>query len=346
MHYLDLDILLNLDKMAGLLSGDPSHQEMLESGSYSSSRDNLVEPDNSSFNWFFTRNEIEENSPSRRDGIDLKKENKFRTSYGTFIQDLGMRLEVPQATIATAIIFCHRFFLHQSHAKNDRWTIAIACMFLAGKVEGTPRSLWNVILISYELRYRKAVQGHNQRILVFKQQRELILLGERVVLSTLGFDLIVHHPYKPLIKAIKNFKVEKKKALLQAAWNFVNDGLRTSLFLQFKSHHIAAGAIFLAAKFVQVELPTDGEVVWWQEFDVTPRQLIGLFFHAMSIFKEKGEVMPVFILSLLLRFLFLLLRFKMERCQKIDMIVTRYFGKAINMKNGYRKSDALSRPLL
>ncbi|ERN07911.1 hypothetical protein AMTR_s00012p00236330 [Amborella trichopoda] len=111
--------------MAGLLSGDPSHQEMLESGSYSSSRDNLVEPDNSSFNWFFTRNEIEENSPSRRDGIDLKKENKFRTSYGTFIQDLGMRLEVPQATIATAIIFCHRFFLHQSHAKNDRWSYSV-----------------------------------------------------------------------------------------------------------------------------------------------------------------------------------------------------------------------------
>lgn len=26
----------------------------------------------------------------------------------------------PQVTIATAIIFCHRFFLRQSHAKNDR----------------------------------------------------------------------------------------------------------------------------------------------------------------------------------------------------------------------------------
>ena len=26
----------------------------------------------------------------------------------------------PQVTIATAIIFCHRFFIHQSHAKNDR----------------------------------------------------------------------------------------------------------------------------------------------------------------------------------------------------------------------------------
>jgi hypothetical protein len=45
--------------------------------------------------------------------------------------------------------------------------------------------------------------------------------------------------------------------------------------LQFKPHHIAAGAIFLAAKFLKVKLPSEGEKVWWQEFDVTPRQLEG-----------------------------------------------------------------------
>ncbi|KAK6932038.1 hypothetical protein RJ641_001662 [Dillenia turbinata] len=35
-------------------------------------------------------------------------------------------------------------------------------------------------------------------------------------------------------------------------------GLRTSLCLQFKPHHIAAGAIFLAAKFLNVKLPSNG----------------------------------------------------------------------------------------
>jgi hypothetical protein len=53
--------------------------------------------------------------------------------------------------------------------------------------------------------------------------------------------------------------------------------LRTSLCLQFKPHHIAAGAIFLAAKFLKVKLPSDGDKVWWQEFGVTPRQLEGWF---------------------------------------------------------------------
>ncbi|XP_052875524.1 cyclin-T1-5-like isoform X2 [Gossypium arboreum] len=198
----------------------------------------------------------------------------------------------PQVTIATAIIFCHRFFIRQSHVKNDRRTIATVCMFLAGKVEETPRPLKDVILVSYEIIHKKdpaAAQRIKQKE-VYEQQKELILIGERVVLATLGFDLNVHHPYKPLVEAIKKFKVAQN-ALAQVAWNFVNDGLRTSLCLQFKPHHIAAGAIFLAAKFLKVKLPSDGEKVWWQEFDVTPRQLEEVSNQMLELY-EQNRVPP------------------------------------------------------
>ncbi|KAL3599251.1 hypothetical protein D5086_007169 [Populus alba] len=261
--------------MAGLLlPGESSHYGSSEGGPSRSSQERPEEGDR----WYFSRKEIEENSPSRRDNIDLKKETYLRKSYCTFLQDLGMRLKVPQVTIATAIIFCHRFFIRQSHANNDRRTVATVCMFLAGKVEETPRPLKDVIVVSYEIMHKKdpaAAQRIKQKE-VYEQQKELILIGERVVLATLGFDFNVHHPYKPLVEAIKKFKVAQN-ALAQVAWNFVNDGLRTSLCLQFKPHHIAAGAIFLAAKFLKVKLPSDGEKVWWQEFDVTPRQLEGWF---------------------------------------------------------------------
>jgi len=36
----------------------------------------------------------------------------------------------PQVTIATAIVFCHRFFLRQSHAKNDR-RVRILLLFVS-----------------------------------------------------------------------------------------------------------------------------------------------------------------------------------------------------------------------
>ncbi|KAK8331109.1 hypothetical protein V6Z12_A10G052700 [Gossypium hirsutum] len=274
--------------MAGMLPGDSSHHSTSDTGPSRNSQEKQEEVGR----WYFSRKEIEENSPSRRDGIDLKKETYLRKSYCTFLQDLGMRLKVPQVTIATAIIFCHRFFIRQSHAKNDRRTIATVCMFLAGKVEETPRPLKDVILVSYEIIHKKdpaAAQRIKQKE-VYEQQKELILLGERVVLATLGFDLNVHHPYKPLVEAIKKFKVAQN-ALAQVAWNFVNDGLRTSLCLQFKPHHIAAGAIFLAAKFLKVKLPSDGEKVWWQEFDVTPRQLEEVSNQMLELY-EQNRVPP------------------------------------------------------
>lgn len=58
---------------------------------------------------------------------------------------------------------------------------------------------------------------------VIEEQKELVLAGERLVLTTLGFDLNIHHPYKPLVAAIKKFKVAQN-TLAQVAWNFVNDG--------------------------------------------------------------------------------------------------------------------------
>jgi cyclin T len=76
--------------MAGALPGESSHCGNSESGPSRSSQDRPEEGGR----WYFSRKEIEENSPSRRDNIDLKKETYLRKSYCTFLQDLGMRLKV------------------------------------------------------------------------------------------------------------------------------------------------------------------------------------------------------------------------------------------------------------
>lgn len=224
-------------------------------------------------NWYLNRGEIEDHSPSRKDGIDLKKETQLRKLYCSFLQDLGLKLRVPHETIATAMVFCHRFYLRQSHAKNDWQTIATVSMFLAGKVEETPRPLANVIVAAYEMIYRRDLVAAQQikRKEVYEKQKELILIGERLLLCTIGFDMNIQHPYRPLTAACKKLKIAQK--MWKTAWTYVNNWLQTTLCLQYKPHYIAAGSMFLAAKFHQVKLPSERGMVWWQEFDVTPRQL-------------------------------------------------------------------------
>ncbi|CAH2078524.1 unnamed protein product [Thlaspi arvense] len=266
--------------MDGMLPGSLSGKKSDTSPVSSNLHDSEVTP------WYFSRVEIEKNSPSRRDGIDLKKETRLRKSYCTYLKHLGVKLKVPPITIATAIVFCHRFFLRQSHAKNDRWTIATACMFLAGKVEETPRALKDVIIVSYEIIHKKVVEAA-QRKEVYENRKEPVLNGEELVLSTLNFDLTIGHPYQPLIDAIKKYLVEEAKAQFpQVAWSFVNDCYQTTLCLQYKPRHIAAGAFFLAAEHLTMDLQSYEEGLR-QEFDITPRQLEDIHGQMLELYEKK-----------------------------------------------------------
>ena len=56
---------------------------------------------------------------------------------------------------------------------------------------------------------------------VFTKHKELILLGERLVLSTIAYDLNIQLPYKPLVTALKRLNIYPD--LAKVAWNFVND---------------------------------------------------------------------------------------------------------------------------
>ncbi|KAF8397885.1 hypothetical protein HHK36_016810 [Tetracentron sinense] len=244
--------------------------------------------------WYFSREEIEDHSPSRKDGIDLKKETHLRKLYCTFLQELGMKLKVPQLTIATAIMFCHRFYLRQSHAKNDWKTIATVSMFLACKVEETPRWLRDVIVVAYEMMYRRDPAA-TQRIRekdVYQKQKELILIGENLLLATIAFDLNIQHPYKPLVAVLKRLKISNND-LAKVAWNFVTDWIQTTLCLQYKPHCIAAGSLFLAAKFHKVKLPSEGGKVWWLEFEVSPKQLEEVIQQMLKLLEQnRRQVIP------------------------------------------------------
>ncbi|KAK6913909.1 Cyclin, N-terminal [Dillenia turbinata] len=218
---------------------------------------------------FMSRDEIERYSPSRKDGIDAQREMHLRYSYCAFLQNLGMRLELPQITIGTAMVLCHRFFVRRSHACHDRFLVATAALFLASKSEETPRPLNNVLRASCEICHRQefTLLSYLLPIGWFEQYRERVIEAEQMILTTLNFELNVQHPYAPLTSILNKLGLSQT-VLVSLALNLISEGLRSSLWLQFKPHHIAAGAVYLAGKYLNLDLASYEHI--WQEFQTTP----------------------------------------------------------------------------
>ncbi|XP_060187300.1 cyclin-T1-3-like [Lycium barbarum] len=244
--------------------------------------------------WYFTTEEIENHSPSTRDGIDYEKESHLRKLYCSFLQELGIELKVPQVTIATAMMFCHRFYMRQSHAKNHWQIVATVSMFLAGKAEETPRWLSDLVVVAYKLVYKwdpSAPLRIRQKD-IYDKEKEMVVAGERMLLVTVAFDLNIEHPYKPLVAAMKRLEISNKE-IVKVAWNFVNDWLRTTLCLQYKPHYIAAGSMFVAAKLLKVKLPAGKGNPWWMQFDVAPKQLEEVIQKMLQLLEQnQKQVIP------------------------------------------------------
>ncbi|GFP83838.1 cyclin-t1-4 [Phtheirospermum japonicum] len=223
---------------------------------------------------FMSRDEIERRSPSRKDGIDVLHETRLRYSYCAFLQNLGFRLDLPQTTIGTAMVLCHRFFVRRSHASHDRFLIATATLFLASKSEESSRPLNDVLRMASEILHGQefAVLSYMLPIDWFEQYRERIIEAEQLILTTLNFELGVQHPYESLTSTLQKLGYSQS-VLVNLALTLISEGLRSSLWLQFKPHQIAAGAAYLAAKFLNLNLASCHNV--WNEFHTPPPVLRG-----------------------------------------------------------------------
>ncbi|XP_076936319.1 cyclin-T1-3-like isoform X2 [Bidens hawaiensis] len=174
---------------------------------------------------FMSRDEIERFSPSRKDGIDSLQETHLRYSYCAFLQNLGIRLELPQTTIGTAMVLCHRFFVRRSHASNDRFLIATATLFLAAKSEETPCLLNNVLRVSSEILHKQDFNLLCYLLPVdwFEQYRERVIEAEQMVLTTLNFELNVEHPYAHLTSMLDKSGLAQS-LLVNLALSLVSEG--------------------------------------------------------------------------------------------------------------------------
>ncbi|PHU21913.1 hypothetical protein BC332_07020 [Capsicum chinense] len=249
-----------------------------------SKRDHSWLEDTETDNIFMSKEEIERCSPSRKDGIDAMHEAHLRYSYCAFLQNLGIRLDLPQTTIGTAMVLCHRFFVRRSHACHDRFLIATAALFLAAKSEETARPLNNVLKASCEIFHKQdlAVLSYFLPVDWFEQYRERITEAEQMILTTLNFELNVQHPYESLTSTLEKLGLSETILGFFQLGCCIRSWLRSSLWLQFKPYQIAAGAAYLASKFLNMDFSSHHSV--WKEFQTPPVVLRDVAQQLMELF--------------------------------------------------------------
>jgi len=215
----------------------------------------------------------------------------------------------------------------------------MACMLLAAKTEECSRKLSHVIRESWRLKNMAAKKGGggaastpelgdavsdnvdkhgylNPESEEFVRLKERILLLERVVLHTIGFELSIDHPFKFILVQIKKMiplrveyinptmpptdptkqrstPMEKNKKLqlqlTKSAMDFASDSLQTNLCLKYSPEKIALTCIYMSAQYCKVR-PTERRK-WLEILDsdstFTINELTSIAVQIMELIADK-----------------------------------------------------------
>ena len=130
--------------------------------------------------------------------------------------------------------------------------VAVACMFLACKVDENVRRLRDVINVLNRIQTpeKEPLSLLDKEYL---RMKDVISDHEQIVLRALMFNVKVRLPYKYLVNYVAC--LQGSEGLLQLSYAIVNDSFRTTLCLRYKANDIASASIFLAAKLCGTTLP-------------------------------------------------------------------------------------------
>lgn len=204
----------------------------------------------------------------------------------------GTSMGLGHNTIATGVVYFHRFYMFHSFRTFPRYVTACCCLFLAGKVEETPKKCLDIIKTARAQLQDTAFKSFGD------DPKEEVMTLERILLQTIKFDLQVEHPYSFLLKYAKCLIGDKTKLqkIVQMAWNFVNDSLSTTVCLQWEPEIIAVALIHLASKLSKFTVENwvgrqPNHLRWWDMFvaDVTMEILEDICHQVLDLYQQPSQ---------------------------------------------------------
>ncbi|KRZ65859.1 Cyclin-L2 [Trichinella papuae] len=249
--------------------------------------------------------EILNNPPSLADGMDYETERAIRFCGCDLIQRASILLRLPQVAAATGQIIFHRFFYARSFLRCTFDYVCMACIYLASKIEESPRRIRDVINVFHQLKQRRMIRqgllsenktraGGSLHILTWNfgnlwilpcaldhryvYLKNEVIKAERRILKELGFCVHVKHPHKLIYVFLKALNTLDNL-------NFMNDSLRSDVFLRYAPETIACACVYMAARAYSIPMPLDKP--WWRLFNASDREIYDICFRILGLYRQK-----------------------------------------------------------
>uniref|UniRef100_A0A0N4ZYQ6 Cyclin-like protein n=1 Tax=Parastrongyloides trichosuri TaxID=131310 RepID=A0A0N4ZYQ6_PARTI len=254
--------------------------------------------------WYLTLQESSKklltNPPSIKDGIPLHIEQELRYLGCELIQTLTILLKMPQTAAATGQILYQRFYYQKSFAKYFFEYAVMACVFLASKIEESPRRCREVINTFDRMQKRHSLKNTPEAFNeippidldeAYVHLKNNVIKIERQILKTLGFVVYVNHPHKWIYVFAHALKQTDNVELIGKAWSYMNDGLRTDIFLRYQPNTIACACLYLASKTltIPISLPKKPRP-WYEIFNVYEKDVVDISKILFSMYKRHKSV--------------------------------------------------------
>lgn len=236
-------------------------------------------------NCLLSDNKLQE-TPSQHDGLNKEIETDLRILGCELIQIAGILLKLPQVAMATGQVLFQRFYYSKSYLRHNMETTAMSCIYLASKIEEAPRRIRDVINVFHHIKQMRGQKPIHPMILdsSYIALKNQVIKAERRVLKELGFCVHVKHPHKLIVMYLQVLGYEQNQRLMQMAWNFMNDSLRTDVFVRYNPESIACACIYLTAR--KINLPLPNHPTWYGVFNVSEEDILDISYKIMDLYRR------------------------------------------------------------
>ncbi|RIA83274.1 cyclin-like protein [Glomus cerebriforme] len=219
--------------------------------------------------WKFNKDQYNNFTPSRYDGISIEDENKKRNDGIQFIKDISVWLQLQHPTIATAVIYFHRFFMRSSFKDYTKYEIGAAAIFLATKTTEVFRKIDYIAVACARVIYN---DKNYYNVDEFTRWIKVIIHKEKFLAVKLCFDFIIDLPHFHLIEFLEKFSFipEKKKIIIIRISSLIfNQTYNHPICLFYTAKDITISVIYISYKYIGLNLNENSLLgpTWWEIMD-------------------------------------------------------------------------------